>query len=126
MRRDKDHKPSYGPVKQRDIRNVAVAIRGEEKDKQNQPEIIASGKGKVARDIIEIAYENGIHVRKDCALAEILAQLDLDTPIPPEAIIAVAEILAKVYEANNAMANRDILNETTTQDTLFSGLKDLT
>ncbi len=106
MRRDKDHKPSYRSVKPNDAHNVAVAIRGEEENDQHTPEIIASGRGKIAKEIIEIAYENGIHVREDCALAEILAQLDLDTPIPSEAIVAVAEILARVYEANNAMIHK--------------------
>ena len=37
-------------------------------------------------------------------LAELLATLDLDTPIPSEAIVAVAEILARVYEANARMS----------------------
>lgn len=118
MRRDKDHTPSYAPVKQRGSRNVAVAIRGEQDSETKSPEIVASGRGKVAEEIIEIAYKNGIRVREDCALAEILAQLDLDTPIPPEAIIAVAEILAKVYEADNA------LKQTSAQNP-FSGLEDL-
>ncbi|HUY68475.1 MAG TPA: flagellar protein FhlB, partial [Alphaproteobacteria bacterium] len=45
----------------------------------------------------------GVKVREDADLAELLVKLDLDTPIPSEAIIAVAEILAKVYEANARM-----------------------
>jgi flagellar biosynthesis protein len=46
----------------------------------------------------------GVKVREDADLAELLAKLDIDTPIPSEAIVAVAEILAKVYEANARMA----------------------
>jgi len=49
---------------------------------------------------LAMAFEKGVKVREDADLAELLAKLDLDTPIPSEAIIAVAEILAKVYEAN--------------------------
>jgi flagellar biosynthesis protein len=41
-----------------------------------------------------------VKVRSDADLAEILAAVDLGTDIPPEAIVAVAEILAHVYRAN--------------------------
>ncbi len=47
-------------------------------------------------------------VREDQPLAELLVQLDLDTPIPSEAIVAVAEILAKVYEADQSAASSDL------------------
>ncbi len=104
MRRDKHHTPSYAPVKGRIARDVAVALKADEQSPKSLPHIVASGRGSQAREILEIAYANGIHVREDCALAELLAQLDLDTPIPSEAIVAVAEILAKVYESNNALA----------------------
>jgi len=104
MKFDKDHTPSYGPVKQSGDRVVAVAIQASESETDSPPQIIASGRGKLAREILDIAFANGINVREDCALAELLAQLELDTPIPSEAIIIVAEILARVYEANEAAA----------------------
>lgn len=103
MRRDKDHTPSYGPVKSSAQQQVAIALRADESQPEALPEIVATGRGHLAREILDIAYANGIMVREDCALAEILAQLELDTPIPSEAVVAVAEILAKVYEANNAL-----------------------
>jgi flagellar biosynthesis protein len=83
---------------------VAVAIKGENANPDSQPKIIASGRGKLAEQILEIAFAMGIKVREDADLAELLAKLDIDTPIPSEAIVAVAEILAKVYEANARMA----------------------
>jgi flagellar biosynthesis protein len=103
VRRDKDHTPSYGPVKPSGQQQVAVALQADESQTEALPEIVATGRGHLAREILDIAYANGIMVREDCALAEILAQLELDTPIPSEAVVAVAEILAKVYEANNAL-----------------------
>jgi flagellar biosynthesis protein len=103
VRREKDHTPSYGPVKPSAQQQVAVALLADESKPEALPEIVATGRGHLAREILDIAYANGIMVREDCALAEILAQLELDTPIPSEAVVAVAEILAKVYEANNAM-----------------------
>ncbi len=81
---------------------VAVALRGNDETPEAPPSIVASGRGSVAQEILEIAFSHGIKVREDQPLAELLAQLDLDTPIPSEAIVAVAEILAKVYEADSA------------------------
>jgi flagellar biosynthesis protein len=77
---------------------VAAAL---ENDPTNSdlPKIVAAGRGKWAEQILELAFQNGIKVREDPVLAEILAGIELDSPIPTEAIMAVAEILAYVYEA---------------------------
>ncbi len=107
MKFDKDHTPSYGPVKHRDERAVAVAIAADESQPDSLPQIVASGRGKVAREILDIAFANNINVREDADLAQLLAKLELDTPIPSEAIIIVAEIMAKVYEANAAQAVKE-------------------
>lgn len=64
------------------------------------PKILASGRGVWAEKILEMAFANGVKVREDPALAEILATIELDSPIPTEAIMAVAEILAYVYQAD--------------------------
>jgi flagellar biosynthesis protein len=92
------------PLKPPGDRAVAVAIKGNVDDPDSLPKIIASGRGKLAEQILELAFRKGIRVREDADLAHLLAKLDLDTPIPSEAIIAVAEILAKVYEVNGRMA----------------------
>lgn len=88
-----------------DRRIVAVAIRGGENTTDSTPKVIASGRGKLAEQILEMAFAEGIKVREDADLAELLAKLDLDTPIPSEAIITVAEILTRVYEANARLDN---------------------
>jgi len=93
----------YKPVKPASGRQVAVAIQGDSEDPEAPAKIVASGRGKLAEQILELAFSLGIKVREDADLAEMLAKLELDTPIPSEAIVAVAEILAKVYEANQAM-----------------------
>lgn len=100
----KDSPSPYHPVKRTGERVVAVALTANESRPHQPATMTASGRGKLAEEILEIAFANGIPVREDCALAELLAQLDLDTPIPSEAIVLVAEILAKVYEANAARA----------------------
>jgi flagellar biosynthesis protein len=103
MEQSQDHTLSAAPVKPDGARAVAVAIEGNRSEDLGNPgKVIASGYGKLAREILDIAFANDIKVREDGALADILAALDLDTPIPSEAIVAVAEILAKVYEANES------------------------
>ena len=61
---------------------------------------MASGRGKIAEQILQLAYEQGVKVRQDEDLAEILARIDLDSPIPSEAFLAIAEILSYVFRAN--------------------------
>jgi len=97
--------PPYSPSKGDSKRTVAVAIEGREGHPDATPKIIASGRGKLAEQILDMAFAKGIKVREDADLAELLAKLDLETPIPSEAIITVAEILTKVYEANARLAD---------------------
>jgi Uncharacterized homolog of the cytoplasmic domain of flagellar protein FhlB len=83
----------------------AVALK-HERGEGTAPHILASGKGVVAEQIIELAFANGIKVREDTDLTELLTKLDIDTPIPLEAYAAVAEILAYVYKANASTVQR--------------------
>lgn len=80
-------------------KQTAVAITAGE-DGQTLPRITAAGRGKLAEQILQLAFENGINVREDSALAEMLAGIELDSPVPSEAFFAVAEILSYVYRAN--------------------------
>lgn len=80
---------------------VAVAIE-HDPAAGGAPKVVASGRGFVAEQILELAFAHGIKVRQDADLAQILAVLDLDSDIPPEAFAAVAEILVYVYRANAA------------------------
>lgn len=85
---------------------VAVALDAST-DPSSLPKIVASGRGVLAEQILRLAFENNIKVRQDADLAELLATLDLDHDIPAEAVVAVAEILAKVFEANAALAGSE-------------------
>lgn len=66
------------------------------------PVVIASGRGHLADKILELAFAHGVRVRQDPDLAQVLAAVELESRIPPEAFVAVAEILAYVYRANQA------------------------
>ncbi len=78
---------------------TAVAITAGDGDTP-LPRITAAGRGKLAEQILQLAFDNGINVREDSALAEMLAKIELDSPVPSEAFFAVAEILSYVYRAN--------------------------
>lgn len=64
------------------------------------PSIVATGKGAIAEQILAVAFANGVRVREDAELVEVLSLLEVDSPIPLEAFAAVAEILNYVYRAN--------------------------
>lgn len=65
------------------------------------PRVVASGRGEVAERILDLAFAHGVKVREDPDLAEILSLVDVDSVIPVEALVAVAEILAYVYQASS-------------------------
>lgn len=73
----------------------AAALRYESGDRA--PRVVAAGRGHVARRLVELAEEAGVPVRRDPALAEALAQLELQLEIPHELYVAVAEALAWAY-----------------------------
>ncbi len=64
------------------------------------PKVTAKGTGSVAEKIIDIARKQGIPVKDDPDLVEVLSRLDLDEEIPPELYVIVAELLAFVYSLN--------------------------
>ena len=81
---------------------VAVALEYNSKS-EYAPKVVAGGRGKVAEQILQIAFDRGIKVREDADLAEMLSAIDIDSEIPIEAFAAVAEILTYVYQANGNM-----------------------
>ena len=91
-------------------RPVAVALEYEP-GKLALPRVVASGSGAIAEQILELAFANGIKVREDADLVQMLAAIDLDSEIPIEAIVAVAEILAHVYRANGAACDEFVSDE---------------
>lgn len=79
-------------------RPLAVAL-SHEKGSTDAPVVTATGEGELAEQILQIAFEHGVKVREDADLAQILKEVDVDTPIPLEAFAAVSEILAYLYKS---------------------------
>lgn len=94
---------------------VAVALT-ESKVPGQAPKVVAGGRGRVAEQILQIAFAQGIKVREDADLAQLLSAVDLEEDIPVEAFAAVAEILIYLYRANGAdgmaeKSRQDIIRE---------------
>ncbi|MDQ2865261.1 MAG: EscU/YscU/HrcU family type III secretion system export apparatus switch protein [Candidatus Eremiobacteraeota bacterium] len=66
------------------------------------PEVLASGRGVTAQEIVRIAKERDIPLHQDAGLVEALARLDASEYIPRELYAVVAEILAYVYKVDTA------------------------
>lgn len=82
------------------------AVSGATQDKAGKgtagsaPRVVASGRGEVAEQILQIAFERGVKVRSDSDLAEILAAVDVESEIPLAALAGVAEILRYLYRTD--------------------------
>ena len=61
------------------------------------PRVVASGQGRIAEKILELAKENGIPIHEDAALAAALAAVNPGAEIPPELYAVVASVLAYIY-----------------------------
>ena len=80
---------------------LAIALR-HAPDAPAAPRIVASARGFAAERILELAFANGVKVREDADLAEMLSAVGIGDEIPFAAFSAVAEILAYIYRANQA------------------------
>lgn len=92
--------PNVRPIRSKDA--VAVALKYEAGG-DKAPQVVAGGRGAIAEQILEIAFQQGIKVREDADLAQLLNTIDIDNEIPSEAFAAVAEILIYVYRANGGL-----------------------
>jgi flagellar biosynthesis protein len=92
---------------------VAVAL-SHDRPTNPTPKVVAGGRGRVAEQILQVAFANGVKVREDADLAQLLSAIDVDDEIPLEAFAAVAEILVYVYQANDGNA-RDGATETVSE-----------
>ncbi len=67
-------------------------------DINQAPKVIAKGKGELANNIIKIAQDNDIPIKKDEDLIELLSAIDIDKEIPESMYKAVSEIFSFIYD----------------------------
>ncbi|OWZ84948.1 EscU/YscU/HrcU family type III secretion system export apparatus switch protein [Natranaerobius trueperi] len=77
--------------------NKATALKYDP-DKNLAPQIVASGDGYIADEIIKIAEHEGVFIHKDPKLINTLSKLNLYQEIPEELYQGVAEILAFIHK----------------------------
>lgn len=77
-------------------REEAVALTYNTGD--GAPRVVAKGRGILAEEIIKRAREAGVYVHESPELVALLMQVDLDDHIPAQLYVAVAELLAWLYQ----------------------------
>jgi len=85
---------------------LAVALR-HKPNAPDAPRVVASGPGFAAEAILQLAFANGVKVREDADLAEMLVAVGIGEEIPFAAFSAVAEILSYVYRVSQAAPNTE-------------------
>ena len=88
--------------------NKAVALKYD-KEVNNAPEVVASGQRYLASNIIKIAKQNNIPIKKDEDMVELLSKIDINKEVPDTMYKAVAEIFSFIYEITND--RREEINE---------------
>lgn len=78
----------------------AVALKYD-KEKDHAPKLTASGSRETAKNIIKIAEQNGIPIKQDEDLVNMLSQIELNQEIPVELYKAVAEVFSFIYGVSN-------------------------
>lgn len=82
------------------MQKKAIALQYD-KEINSSPVVTAQGTNKTAQNIIKIAEENGIPIKKDEDLVNMLSQIELNQEIPVELYQAVSEIFSFIYGLSN-------------------------
>jgi len=96
------------------IQKKAVSLQYD-KSKDNAPHVTAQGTDKTAQNIIKIAQENGIPLKKDEDLVNMLSEIELNQEIPIDLYQAVSEIFTFIYGISNKTQEDEKNNEKNTQ-----------
>ena len=75
----------------------AVALKYD-RQKSSAPKVTAKGKGEVAKNIVKIAKEHDVLIKKDEDLVELLSKVEIDKEIPENLYKAVAELFSYIYK----------------------------
>jgi flagellar biosynthesis protein len=83
-----------------DTRKTATAL-GYTPESDSAPVVLASGRGRIAEQIIEIARVNQVPIHEDPLLASTLSKININDVIPPELYTVVAQVFAYIYRIRN-------------------------
>jgi flagellar biosynthesis protein len=94
---------NFFDFRKREKRSMAAALVYDPVGSE-PPQVLATGSGLLADEIVRVAKEHGVPLYEDAALVEALARLDCSTSIPRELYAVVAEVLAFVYRLDEQTA----------------------
>jgi flagellar biosynthesis protein len=89
-------------------RRKAAALRYDAAE-AGAPRVVARGEGVIADQIIEAARRHGVPVHESADLVQLLTRLPLESRIPPELYLAVAEVI--VFLLRTAARERPSVQE---------------
>jgi flagellar biosynthesis protein len=99
-----NNKSAYYDARRNALERPAAAALHYDPTTPEPPEIIATGRGLMAEEIVAVAREHGVPLHQDPGLVEALSKLDMGTVIPRELYAVVAEVLAFVYSIDSEAA----------------------
>ncbi|MGG0915853.1 FlhB-like flagellar biosynthesis protein [Bacillus velezensis] len=82
----------------------AVALHYD-RQKDQAPKVVATGRGRVAENIIKEAEKAGVPIQEDRTLVELMRHLTVDDQIPEALYETVAEIFSFVYRLDETLKN---------------------
>lgn len=85
--------------------DVAIAVKYQFGKEGEAPKVVASGRGHIAAQILDIARHNRIPVEERPELADSLAKVPVGVEIPAELWEAMAEVLAHIYSLDGSRRN---------------------
>ncbi len=94
------------PEANKNIQKNAVALAYQT---GGAPKVVASGKGLIADQIINLAKENGVYVHESKEMVALLMDVALDKEIPPNLYRVVAELLVWLYSIEKASPPKNLV-----------------
>jgi len=89
---------------------AAVAL-GYDQSVGAAPKILAAGFGNVAKSILSVAREHDVPIHHDTPLTNLLARVPVGQEIPEQAYQVVAELLAFLYQADQNMLKKSVIEQ---------------
>lgn len=78
-----------------------------DKKEDKAPKVVAKGQGSIASNIIDVAKQYNIPIKKDEDMVELLSQIELNKTIPENMYKAVAEIFSFIYNMTDDKRKTD-------------------
>lgn len=88
----------FNQKQRRSTNGPSAAVIRYDENSDKGPQVVAHGKGQIAKQIIELAKKNNIHMQEDPMLVENLLDMDLGDNIPPQLYAVMAEILLLIEQ----------------------------